>query len=92
MSQVRLNTMDNSAHLPDNGLSQHFSNYGEALAEESALFSAVVSNILASGELLNNKTIILHLIKALEVNDDVVMADVIRKTLEITINHTRDEI
>lgn len=91
MSQVRLNTKDISTHLPDNGLSQHFLNSGEALAEESALLAAVVSNILASGELLTNKTIILHLIKALEVNNDVVMADVIRKTLEITISHTRED-
>ena len=41
---------------------------------------------------LNNKAIILWLIQALESTDDVVTADVIRKTLEIVVGYTMDDI
>jgi hypothetical protein len=47
---------------------------------------------MASEGHLTNKAIILWLINALETTDDVVMADVIRKTLEIVVGYTMDDI
>ena len=50
------------------------------------------TSILQSEGHLNNKAIILWLIQALETTDDVVTADVIRKTLEIVVGYTMDDI
>lgn len=76
----------------DTALSEYFRNAGDRLAEESALFASAVSCIMASEGHLTNKAIILWLINALETTDDVVMADVIRKTLEIVVGYTMDDI
>lgn len=92
MSQVMLNPADLHAELPDTTLSEYFRNAGDMLAQEAALLGTVVSNILATEGHLTHKAIILQLITALETTDDVVMADVIRKTLEIVVDHTLDDI
>ncbi|EKK5244629.1 biofilm development regulator YmgB/AriR family protein [Cronobacter sakazakii] len=92
MSQVMLNPIDLQADLPDTALSEYFRNAGDMLAQESALLGAVVSNILATDGHLTHKAIILQLIGVLETTDDVVMADVVRKTLEIVVDHTVDDI
>ncbi|GAL58135.1 putative two-component system connector protein AriR [Pseudescherichia vulneris NBRC 102420] len=78
--------------LPDTALSAYFRNAGDVLADESAVLGVVVRSILASGGHLNNKAIILHLIQAIETTDDVVKSDIIRKTLEIVVDHTMDDI
>lgn len=78
--------------LPDTALSAYFRNAGDALAEESVILGAAVRSILASGGHLTNKTLILHLIQAIESTDDVVKSDIIRKTLEIVVDHTMDDI
>ena len=44
------------------------------------------------GESINNKNIILFLVQRLEVTEDVVLADVIRNTLEIVVGYTMDDI
>lgn len=62
------------------------------LADESAMLGAVIRSMLAGGEPLTNKTIILRLMELLESTDDVVKGDVIRKTLEIIVDHTTDDI
>ncbi|WP_435948280.1 biofilm development regulator YmgB/AriR family protein [Dryocola sp. BD586] len=87
-----LQKTDIHAYLPDTALSAYFRNAGDMLAEESALLGAVIRSILASGEHLTNKAIILKLIEALESIDDVVTSDIIRKTLEIVVDHTTDDI
>lgn len=92
MSQVMLNPIDLQADLPDTALSEYFRNAGDMLAQEAALLGAVVSNILATDGHLTHKAIILQLIGVLETTDDVVMADVVRKTLEIVVDHTVDDI
>ena len=56
------------------------------------MLGAVVRSILASGGQLTNKAIILHLIQAIESTHDVVKSDIIRKTLEIVVDHTMDDI
>lgn len=76
----------------DNPLSEYFRNSGDRLADESALFATAVSSIMASEGHLTNKAIILWLITALETTEDVVTADVIRKTLEIVVGYTMDDI
>ena len=78
--------------LPDTALSAYFRNAGEILADESTVLGAVVRSILASGGQLTNKAIILHLIQAIESTHDVVKSDIIRKTLEIVVDHTMDDI
>ncbi|RKQ38626.1 two-component-system connector protein AriR [Enterobacter sp. R1(2018)] len=92
MNQMMLQKTDIHAYLPDTALSAYFRNAGDMLAEESALLGAVIRSILASGSPLTNKAIILKLIDALESIDDVVTSDIIRKTLEIVVDHTTDDI
>ena len=76
----------------DSAMSEYFRTAGDRFADESAIFSTAVSGVLASDGHLSNKGIILWLIQALEVTDDVVQADVIRKTLEIVVGYTVDDI
>lgn len=78
--------------LPDTALSAYFRNAGDVLADESTVLGAVVRSILASGGDLTNKAIILQLIQAIESTRDVVKSDIIRKTLEIVVDHTMDDI
>ncbi|WP_435930579.1 biofilm development regulator YmgB/AriR family protein [Dryocola sp. BD613] len=87
-----LQKSDIHAYLPDTALSAYFRNAGDLLAEESALLGAAIRSILASDGHLTNKAIILRLINALESVDDVVASDIIRKTLEIVVDHTSDDI
>ena len=65
---------------------------GDRLIDESAVMSLAISSILESEGHLSNKAIILWLITALETTRDVVTADVIRKTLEIVVSYTMDDI
>lgn len=78
--------------LPDHSLSDYFRHAGDVLAEEAIVLGAAIRHILIKGEHINNKNIILSLVQRLEVTDDVVHADVIRKTLEIVVGHTMDDI
>ncbi len=78
--------------LPDHVLSDYFRHAGDALAEEAMVLGAAIRHILIKGEHINNKNIILSLIQTLEVTDDIVHADVIRKNLEIVVGHTIDDI
>ena len=78
------------ARLQDTALSDYFRNAGDKLVDESAVMSLAINSILQSEGHLNNKAIILWLIQALETTDDVVTADVIRKTLEIVVGYTMD--
>ncbi|MDH8515323.1 biofilm development regulator YmgB/AriR family protein [Klebsiella pneumoniae] len=79
------------ARLQDTALSDYFRNAGDKLVDESAVMSLAINSILQSEGHLN-KAIILWLIQALETTDDVVTADVIRKTLEIVVGYTMDDI
>jgi Biofilm development protein YmgB/AriR. len=78
--------------LPDNALSDYFHHAGEALAEEAAVLGGAIRQVLNKGEHINNKNIILSLVHRLETTTDIVQADVIRKTLEIVVGHTMDDI
>lgn len=80
------------AGLNDTALSEYFRNAGDRLIDESAVMSLAISSILESEGHLSNKAIILWLITALETTSDVVTADVIRKTLEIVVSYTMDDI
>lgn len=72
--------------------SDYFRHAGDVLAEEAAVLGSAIRHILMNGEHINNKNIILSLVQRLEVTADVVQADVIRKTLEIVVGHTMDDI
>ncbi|MEW0674715.1 biofilm/acid-resistance regulator AriR, partial [Escherichia coli] len=50
-----------------------------------------VTNLMLSGDNVNNKNIILSLIHSLETTSDILEADVIRKTLEIVLRYTADD-
>ncbi|SFR06070.1 Biofilm development protein YmgB/AriR [Enterobacter sp. kpr-6] len=78
--------------MPNTALSDYFRHAGDMLTEESALLGGIIRNILATGEALTNKALILQLIGALESTSDVVRSDVIRKTLEIVVDHTLDDL
>ncbi|EHF5026476.1 two-component-system connector protein AriR [Enterobacter hormaechei] len=88
---IQLQPEYHSAFL-DSALSEYFRHAGDRFAEESAIFSTAVRCVLASEGHLTNKAIILWLIQTLESTDDVVKADVIRKTLEIVVSYTMDDL
>lgn len=92
MSQVMIQESTTYTNMPDNALTSYFRNAGELLAEESQLLGSVVNSIIASQEFLTNKAIIMRLMAALKTSEDAVKSDVIRKTLEIVVNHTTDDI
>jgi Biofilm development protein YmgB/AriR. len=92
MSQAMLQKSDFYEELPNEALANYFRSAGGLLAEEWALLETVVNAILDAKEPLTNKAIILRLIKQIESTRDVVKADIIRKTLEIIVDHTQDDL
>ncbi|MEO3988659.1 biofilm development regulator YmgB/AriR family protein [Pseudocitrobacter sp. Cyp-38S] len=78
--------------LHNKALSEHFLKAGDMLAEEADVLGSTVRQLLATGEKINNKSIITALLSALEETESVVSADVIRKTLEIVMDYTLDDI
>ena len=78
--------------MTDKALSSYFHNAGELLADESAVLGQAVTNVILAGDNVNNKNIILSLISSLESTTDVVKADIIRKTLEIVLRYTADDV
>ena len=88
---IQLQPEYHSAFL-DSALAEYFRHAGDRFAEESAIFSTAVRCVLASEGHLSNKAIILWLIQTLEATNDVVQADVIRKTLEIVVGYTMDNL
>jgi hypothetical protein len=92
MSQVMIDTSEHHENLPDSALTDYFKNAGDLLAEEATILGGVIRSILAYEEPITNKAIILRLINLLENTEDVVTGDVIRKTLEIVVDHTSDDI
>ncbi|EIY0123257.1 biofilm/acid-resistance regulator AriR [Escherichia coli] len=73
--------------ITDKALSSYF----RSLEEESAVLGQAVTNLMLSGDNVNNKNIILSLIHSLETTSDILKADVIRKTLEIVLRYTADD-
>lgn len=92
MSQVMIDPSEPHQNLPDSALTDYFKNAGDLLAEEAAILGGVIRSILAYEEPITNKAIILRLINLLENTEDVVTGDIIRKTLEIVVDHTLDDI
>ncbi|EFE09545.1 biofilm/acid-resistance regulator YmgB/AriR [Citrobacter youngae] len=78
--------------IADKALSSYFRNAGELLADESVVLGQAVTNVILAGDKVNNKNIILSLIASLESTTDVVQADIIRKTLEIVLRYTADDV
>lgn len=78
--------------IVDKALSSYFRNAGELLADESVVLGQAVTNVICAGDNVNNKNIILSLIASLESTTDVVQADIIRKTLEIVLRYTADDV
>ncbi len=76
----------------DKTLSSHFHNFGYLLEDESEILGITVTDLMCSGEKINNKNIILGLIRLLKDSNDVYKADVIRNTLEIVLLYTNDDI
>lgn len=80
------------AALPDTAMSEFFRNAGDRLADESAVLENAISSILASDGHITHKSIILWLVHELETTNSVVNADILRKTLEIVVGYTMDDI
>lgn len=78
--------------IADKALSSYFRNAGELLADESVVLGQAVTSVILAGDKVNNKNIILSLIASLESTTDVVQADIIRKTLEIVLRYTADDV
>ncbi|EIH4151685.1 TPA: biofilm/acid-resistance regulator AriR [Escherichia coli] len=77
--------------ITDKALASYFRSSGNLLEEESAVLGQAVTNLMFSGDNVNNKNIILSLIHSLETTSDILKADVIRKTLEIVLRYTADD-
>lgn len=77
--------------ITDKALASYFRSSGNLLEEESAVLGQAVTNLMLSGDNVNNKNIILRLIHSLETTSDILKADVIRKTLEIVLRYTADD-
>lgn len=77
--------------ITDKALASYFRSSGNLLEEESAVLGQAVTNLMLSGDNVNNKNIILSLIHSLETTSDILKADVIRKTLEIVLRYTDDD-
>ncbi|MCA1921045.1 MULTISPECIES: biofilm development regulator YmgB/AriR family protein [Buttiauxella] len=92
MTQMTLHKSEIYATLPNTALTAYFRNAGDMLADEAVLLGAVIRSILATDGHLTNKAIIQRLIEAIESTDDVVTIDIVRKTLEIVVDHTFDDI
>lgn len=92
MIQMTQSHPDIYKSLADNALSEHFRTAGDRLADESAIMSVAISSIMATEGHLTNKGVILWLIQSLETTHDVTTADAIRRTLEIVVAHTMDDI
>ena len=73
--------------ITDKALASYFRSSGNLLEEESAVLGQAVTNLMLSGDNVNNKNIILSLIHS----SDILKADVIRKTLEIVLRYTADD-
>ncbi|EEW7330835.1 biofilm/acid-resistance regulator AriR [Escherichia coli] len=76
--------------ITDKALASYFRSSGNLLEEESAVLGQAVTNLMLSGDNVN-KNIILSLIHSLETTSDILKADVIRKTLEIVLRYTADD-
>ena len=92
MSQVMFQEPERYEDLPNMALTRYFRTAGDRLVEESAMLGAAIRSIMASKGELSNKAIMQKLIAFLETNDDVVTGDIIRKTLEIIVDNTMDDI
>ena len=92
MTQTTLKTAQHLADLPDTALSDYFRSAGELLAEEHVVLGDAIRTIITSGRTLTHKEIILQLIDEIETTNNVVKNDIIRKTLEIVVDHTLDDI
>lgn len=68
-----------------------FQGGGEKYAQESQALGGVIRDLIATGQLVNNKAIILKLIEKLETTPDVVELDVYRQVLEVVVGLTPDD-
>lgn len=78
--------------LSDKTLENFFSRSGDTMAEETKLLGDLAQEMLDARMPLTNKNLIVCLIKSLECAEGVVQADIIRKTLEIFVSHTSDDV
>ncbi|WP_255479036.1 biofilm development regulator YmgB/AriR family protein [Pantoea sp. ME81] len=66
-------------------------NCGEALAAERDELEAAIQAILAPGGKLTNKTLIMHVIRELEREQNAQRQAVLRNVLELVVTHTPDD-
>jgi probable RcsB/C two-component-system connector, global regulator of biofilm formation and acid-resistance len=92
MNPVMIEQSDLYNNLPNKTLSDYFRNAGDLLVEEATILGGVIRSILAYDGNITNKAIILRLINLMENTEDVVRKDILRKTLEIVVDHTMDDI
>lgn len=78
--------------LSDKTLEKFFYRSGDTMAEETKLLGDLAQEMLDARMPLTNKNLIVCLIKSLECAEGVVQADIIRKTLEIVVSHTSDDV
>lgn len=78
--------------LPCKQLSDYFRRAGDMLTDESVMLSEAIYSLLADSQPTTNKNIILWLIQRLECTSDIITSDIIRKTLEIVVGYTMDDI
>jgi len=89
--KIMLQTREVKFAFNDKALASFFSASYEVMADEVMVLGEVAQALLDAGMQLTNKNLIVCLVKALESTEDIVQADVIRKTLEIVVGYTSDD-
>jgi len=72
-------------------LSDYIENVGEGHSAEAEFIGAVIKEIVASGNYVTNKAIILKLIEKLETTADPMTQDIYREALELVVSRTPDD-
>lgn len=91
MSQIMTEPSHNNFIFNNKTLSQFFLNSGSVYEEEKALLGTAIEQIMAQNGYLSNKHIIIWLIYQLDICNDVVRSDLIRRSLEIVVGFTHDD-
>ncbi|WNN46146.1 MULTISPECIES: biofilm/acid-resistance regulator YmgB/AriR [Winslowiella] len=72
-------------------LSDYIDNVGGEHSAEAEFIGAAIKEIVASGNHVTNKAVILKLIEKLETTSDPVTQDIYREALELVVSRTPDD-
>jgi len=92
MSQMILEPTNLYVSINDKTLSNFLQNTGSAFGEEKNLLATAIKEISAQKGYISNKQLIIWLITQLETSKDVLHNDLVRRSLEVVVGFTQDDI